>query len=113
MPLQQVIRFYIPPESTCCLFLAYCHEFLNREPYDGFVIPVEREEASRICLIFQVIRCHKDEDSECVTLERIRGIESNHAYTEVSGVASQYILRSGSLWHPLSSSMLEYKQIFH
>ena len=43
MPLQQVIRFYIPPESTCCLFLAYCHEFINREPDDGFVIPVERE----------------------------------------------------------------------
>ena len=28
---------------TCCLFVAYCHEFLNRELYDGFVVPVERE----------------------------------------------------------------------
>ena len=37
------IRFYIPLESTCCLLVAYCHEFLNRESYDGFVVPVERE----------------------------------------------------------------------
>ena len=28
------------------------------------------------------------------------------------GVASQYILRSGSLWHPLSSNMLKNKRIF-
>ena len=42
----------------------------------------------------------------------LRGIESNHAYTKVLGVASQYILRSGSLWHPLSSSMLKNRRIF-
>ena len=28
---------------TCCLFISYCHEFLNRESYDGFVVPVERD----------------------------------------------------------------------
>ena len=43
MPLQQGIIFHIPLESTCCLLVAYCHEFLNRESSDGFVIPVERE----------------------------------------------------------------------
>ena len=42
----------------------------------------------------------------------LRNIESDLAYTEVSGVASKYILRSGSLWHPLSSSMPGNKRIF-
>ena len=73
MPLQQEIRFYIPLELTCCLFVAYCHEFLNMESYDGFVLTVERdllfdyysrEGASRICLIYEVVCCHKDEDCE-------------------------------------------------
>ena len=41
-----------------------------------------------------------------------RNIEPDLAYTKVSGVASQYILWSESLWHPLSSSMLENKRIF-
>ena len=40
MPLQQVPRFYIPLQSTYCLFVAYFHEFRNRELYDGFVLPV-------------------------------------------------------------------------
>ena len=43
MPLPQEIRFYIPLESTCCLFVAYYDEFLNRESYDGLVLPAERE----------------------------------------------------------------------
>ena len=43
MLLQQGIRFFIPPESTCCLFVAFCQELLNRESYDGFVVSVERE----------------------------------------------------------------------
>ena len=43
MPLQQEIRYYIPLESTCCLFVACCHEFLNRESYYGFILLVERE----------------------------------------------------------------------
>ena len=43
MPLQQGIRFYIPLEPTWGLLVAYLHEFLNWESYDGFVIPVERE----------------------------------------------------------------------
>ena len=42
----------------------------------------------------------------------LRNIESGLAYTKVSRVASQYILRSGSFWHSLSSSMLKNKQIF-
>ena len=43
MALQQEIGFYIPLESTCCFFVDYCHEFLNKESYSGFVLPVERE----------------------------------------------------------------------
>ena len=76
MPLQQEIRSSISLELNCCLFAAYCDEFLNRESYDGFVLPVEKElkksliglikqeGASRICVIYEVVRCHKGEDSE-------------------------------------------------
>ena len=38
MPLQQKIRFYVPFESTCCLFVGYWHEFPSRESYDEFVL---------------------------------------------------------------------------
>ena len=41
----------------------------------------------------------------------LRSIESGLASTKVSGI-SQYILWSGSLWHPLNSSMLKNKWIF-
>ena len=40
--LQQGPRSYIPLESIC-LCVAYCHEFHNRESFDGFFLPVERE----------------------------------------------------------------------
>ena len=36
-------RFYIPFDSTCCLFVAYYNEFRNTESYDKFVLPVEGE----------------------------------------------------------------------
>ena len=39
-------------------------------------------------------------------------IESGLAYTKISGVASQYILWSGSLWCPVSSSTLKNKPFF-
>ena len=42
----------------------------------------------------------------------LRGIESGFAYTKLYGVVFQYIIHSGSLWHPRSSSMLKNKQIF-
>ena len=42
----------------------------------------------------------------------LRGIKSDFACTKVSGVVSQYILRSGRLWHLLTSTMLKNKQIF-
>ena len=44
--------------------------------------------------------------------EVLPGIESDLAYTEVSGVVCQYILQSGSLWHPRSSSMLKIAKCF-
>ena len=37
----------------------------------------------------------------------LRDIESDLAYIKISGIVSQCILRSGSLWHPLRSSMLK------
>ena len=43
MSLQQGHRFYIPLESTCCLFVAYFQEFRRSESFYGFVLPVERE----------------------------------------------------------------------
>ena len=66
IPLQQGIIFFIPLESTCRLFVAYYHEFLNRESYDAFAPKISyltylsRNGASRICLIYEVVRCHKD-----------------------------------------------------
>ena len=39
-----------------------------------------------------------------------RGIESDITFTKLSGDVSQYILRSGSLWHPLSKSMPKNKR---
>ena len=42
----------------------------------------------------------------------LRDIESDLALTKVSGVTSQYILGSGSLSQPLSSSMLKNNRIF-
>ena len=38
------------------------------------------------------------------------GIESDNAFTKVSGNVSQYILRSGSLWHTMSKSMPKNKR---
>ena len=60
------------------------------------------ERASTSCVIHQVVRYHKDEDSE----------QSDLGHTKVSGVASQYILWSGSLCYPVRGSMLKNKQIF-
>ena len=42
----------------------------------------------------------------------LQSIEPDLAYTKVSGVVSQYILRLGHLWHSLSSSMLKSKKFF-
>ena len=38
------------------------------------------------------------------------GIESDITFTKLSGDVSQYILRSRSLWHPLSKSMTKNKR---
>ena len=111
MPLQQGRRLYIPLELTCCLFVAYCHEFRNRELYDGFVVPIEKE--LKNLLFGLLIRGRSFENlfylSSCSSSKRrkfrricsnvLRGIESDLAYTKVYGVASHYILRSGGLWH--------------
>ena len=116
------IRFYIPLELACSLFVAYCHEILNRGSYDGLVAPVERELwKSPIWLINQWKELRefalfiKSFVITMNTLERIttfRGIESDLAHTKVSGVASQYILWSESLWYPAKSNIHKNKCIF-
>ena len=60
--------------------------------------------------------------SSCLLSQRLRfqGIRSNVlrgngsdvSYTKVLEVVSRHILRSGSLWYPLSSSILKNKSIF-
>ena len=122
--MQQGPRFYILLESTW-LFDAHCYEFRDRESYSGFVLPVERELIVKNFLFNLLIMARSFKNlfylSSCSLPQRrfrrirwnvLRGIESELACTKVSGVVSQYILRFGSLWHPLSSSMLKNKQIF-
>ena len=71
----------------------------------------------RICLVYEVVCYHKNEDSEeyagtsyeALLIQTLTDL----AYTKVSGVASQYILWSGSLCYPVGiSSMLKNKRIF-
>ena len=119
---QQGIRFYIPPELTYFLFFAYCHELLNRESYDGFIVLFEKE------LQFNLLITGRNFEnlsylSSCLLSQRwrfrripanvVRGIESTNDYIKVLRVASQYILRSGSLSPPLSSSMVKICEFFH
>ena len=76
MSLQQEPRSYVPLESTC-LFFAFCYEFWNRELYDGFVLPVERElqkfsiwifnhgrKLGEYALFIICVRCHNNRDSK-------------------------------------------------
>ena len=55
------------------------------------------------CLLSQRSRFRK------ICSNVLRGIESGLAYTKVSGVASQYILWSQSLWYPVRSRTLKNK----
>ena len=62
------------------------------------------EEASTICLIYQVVRYHKDEDSE----EYARTYYG--VFTKVLGFASRYIiLWPGSLRYPVRRNTLKNK----
>ena len=125
IPLQQVLRFCIPLESTCCLFVAHCYEFRNRKSYDRFVVPVKRDLKKFPIWLNNHGKSFKKLSnlSSCLLLQRLRfrkirsnvlwGIESDLVYTKVSWVVSQYIFRSWSLWHSLSSSILLNKHIFY
>ena len=123
-------------ESTCWLFVAYYHEFLNRKSYDGSVILVERELRWIRCncwkrtlkISYLTIINHWKELREFVlfiklfvvtkmkilnkTLERITRHWIRPAYTKALGVPSKYILCSGSIRYPVRSSMLKNKRIF-
>ena len=114
----------IPLESTCCLFVAYYHEFLNRESYNRLVLSVEKELSKfSIWLIY-----HEKELSEFVlfikllvvtkmkipknALERITRHWMRPCLHKSIGGHLLIHFRSGSLWHPLSSSILKNKPIF-
>ena len=58
------------------------------------------------------LRCPENRDVQIIRLNVLQGIESNLAYTKVLEVVSQHILRSRTLWHPLSSGMFKNEQIF-
>ena len=123
MSLQQETEFYIPLESSCCLFVACCHKFLNRKSCDGFVLPVDNFKNLLFGLLIMDRSFQNWPYLSSTSLSQrwrfrrlcsnvYRNIESNLVYTKVSGVASQNILWSGSLWHPLSSILLEKKRSF-
>ena len=120
IPLQQGIRFYIFLESTF-LFVAYYQTFLTvtmdllyllKENFKNILFDLlitgrsfENLPYLWSCLLSQRWRSWR------IRSNVLRGIESDLAYTKVSGFAFQYIW-SGSLWHPLSSSMLKI-EFFH
>ena len=125
MPLQQGLIFYIPFESNCCLFVAYCHEFRNSQSYDWFVLPVKKKNFKNP-LLHSLITQRSFENlsylSSCslsqgwrfqrLLSNLLRDIESYLAYTKVSRAVSQYILWFGSLWQRLSGRILKNKRIF-
>ena len=125
MTLQQEPRFYIPLESTCCLFFVYSHELHSRESYDMDLFYHLKENFKNF-LFDSIIMGKSFENlsylSSCLLSQRwkfrgirskaLRGIESDLAYKRLSGAVSQFILWSGSLWHPLSITMLTNKRIF-
>ena len=120
IPLQQGIRFYIFLESTF-LFVAYYQTFLTvtmdllyllKENFKNILFDLlitgrsfENLPYLWSCLLSQRWRSWR------IRSNVLRGIESDLAYTKVSGFAFQYMW-SGSLWHPLSSSMLKI-EFFH
>ena len=69
------------------------------------------EGASIICIIYQVVHYHEDKDSEEFAQTYYEALNQTLA-TQVSVVASQHILWSGSSWYPIRSSTLKNKQIF-
>ena len=120
IPLQQGIRFYIFLESTF-LFVAYYQTFLTvtmdllyllKENFKNILFDLlitgrsfENLPYLWSCLLSQRWRSWR------IRSNVLRGVESDLAYTKVSGFAFQYMW-SGSLWHPLSSSMLKI-EFFH
>ena len=106
MPQQKRHKFYIRLKSTCCLFVAYCHEFRNMESYDGFENLLFDSLITRQS--FENISCLSScSVSQRWIFRRIRsnillGIESDLAYTKVSWVVFQYVLRSGNFWHQMT-----------
>ena len=120
IPLQQGIRFYIFLESTF-LFVAYYQTFLTvtmdllyllKENFKNILFDLlitgrSFQNLSYLwsCSLSQRWRSWR------IRSNVLRGIESDLAFTKVSGFAFQYMW-SGSLWHPLSSSMLKI-EFFH
>ena len=124
MLLQQGPRFHAPLESTYFLFVAYYREFHNRKSYHGFVLPVEREllkfsiwiinhakELQKFVLFIKLFIVTKME----IPRNTLKG-NTRHwirpCNPKVLEVVSQHVLWSGSLWQPLSTSILKNKRFF-
>ena len=118
MSLQQRPRFYVPLEFTWYLFVAYYLKFRDREPCSTCwkrILTHNHAQKHREFVLIIVLSfcCHKDEDSDKNRLKRIKRHWIRPCYTKVSGgTFSQYVLWSGSIRHPLCSSMLKNKRFF-
>ena len=64
------------------------------------------------CLIYQVVRNHKDHDSGEYIRTYYEALNQTLLTPKCRGTASQYILWSRGLCYPVRSSMLKNKRIF-
>ena len=119
-------KCYIPLESVYYLFVTYCHEFCNKESQIcrwicshrwkrtlkvSYLIQEWWKRASRIYLVYQVVHCHRHWDFEEYTQTHHEAFNQTlFVQNYPGGGVSQYILQSGSLWHPRNSSMPKNKR---
>ena len=115
--------FYTPPESTCCLFVAYCHSLtgnhrmhllcLLKENFKNilFGLLITGRSFQNLSYLWSCSLSRRWRFWR-IRSDALRSIESDLAYTKVLGIASQYILWSESLWYALGSSILKNQLIF-
>ena len=124
MPLQGP-EFYISLESGSCSFVAYYHEFRNRELQirrciccarwkrilKTLIWPINpRTELPKSALFTKLFVATNIEILRNTLSNVSRDIESDNVCTKVLGSVSKCILRSGGSWHPISSSMPKNKR---
>ena len=121
MTLEQEIRFYIPLELTRLTAMSSLignHtmnlSYLLKENFKNLLLDLLITRRSFENFSYQVVRCRRDEDSEEYAgtyYEALNQTLLTQKHKSI-GVASQYILRSGSSWHRLNSSMLKNRRSF-